>query len=176
MSLARFWSTVKLLHFSKPAGDRPLYRAVKGRVVESVLEVNVGTGARSRTLISWLRQQGSEGAIRYAAIDTFEMGGAEHVALKDFHSELGKLGVKPLPVPNTGSLAVALKRVAHTIGAVDLVILDCAPVYFTDPAVDAVMNKIVKPTSIVMAQCAEAEGLWPQEVTRWQSTQHRQAA
>ena len=176
MSLARFWSTWKLLRFSQPAGNRPLYRELKGRTVESVLEVNVGSGERSRTVVQWLRDQGNAGPLRYAAIDPFEMGEGERISLKGFHSEMGKLGVKPLPVPDTGNLAVSLKRVAHTIGAVDVLVLDCAPARFADPAVDTIMPLLLKPTTLVMGQCAEAEGLWVINACRWNEPAEKVAA
>lgn len=137
MSLGRIWSSLKTLHFSKPAGDRPLFRALRDRVcsgssIETVLEVNVGNGDRSERLMRWIAEvqagvQASQPAnplSRYAAIDAFEMGGEGHCSLKEFHSRVGKLGAKPFPVPNTGNLHAALTRVAHTIGAVDFVILD----------------------------------------------------
>lgn len=140
MSLGRIWSSLKTLHFSKPAGDRPLFRAIRDRLlsggtIETVLEVNVGNGDRSERLMRWIADvhqgtgvsQSSHLLSRYAAIDTFEMGGQGHCSLKAFHSRVGKLGVKPFPVPDTGNLHTALTRVAHTLGAVDFVILDRVP-------------------------------------------------
>lgn len=156
MSLARFWSSLKLLRFSQPAGDRPLYQAVRGRVIGSVLEVNIGEAARAERLIGWLREQGSVGTIRYAAVDPFETGGAGHIGLKNFHSRLGRLGAKPLPVPLAGSLAASLTRVAHTIGAVDLLILDGSAADFDVPAVRMILPRLVHPESIVMVAADDA--------------------
>jgi hypothetical protein len=161
MTLARFWSTIKLLHFSQPAGDRALYKAVRGRRIASVLEVHVGRGQRSRQLVEWLHRQSELPSIRYAAIDAFDLGGADHQTLKQFHATLGKLGAKPLPVPHTGNLAVALKRVVHTIGSVDLLILDCPPEEYLEPSAATVLPRLVHPQTIVMGQCAETSGLWP---------------
>lgn len=178
MSLARFWSSLKLLHFSKPAGNRPLYQAVRGRVIQSVLEINVATGERSERLIGWLREQGSEGTIRYAAVDPFEAGGAGHLGLKEFHSRLGRLGARPLPVPLAGSLAVSLTRVAHTIGAVDLLILDCSGAELNDPAVLHILPRLVREDSVVLTRAEATGGLETQPASRFaESTQqHRRAA
>jgi hypothetical protein len=174
MSLARFWSSFKLLNLSKPAGDRPLYRLVRGKRIESVLEVNVGDGVRCQRLVAWLREQVSpeqsarevssgepsqSGVIRYAAIDAFETGGAGHLTLKAFHSHLGRLGVKPLPVPDTGNLAAALARVAHSIGCVDLAIFDCSESSLQDPTVAAILSRVVKDDSLVLVRNSEGTGL-----------------
>ncbi|XZE53997.1 hypothetical protein SH139x_005778 [Planctomycetaceae bacterium SH139] len=175
MSLARFWSTIKLLHLSQPAGDRALYRAVRGRQIGSVLEVNVGTAARSQQLVQWLRLLGNQEAFRYVAVDAYESGGAGHISLKSFHSVMGKLGVKPLPIPEMGNLSVALTRVAHTIGAVDLVILDCPPSEFVMGPVATILPRLVGPNSLVMAQAADVEGLRPLDISSWETVATRAA-
>jgi hypothetical protein len=152
MSLARFWSKFKLLHFSQPAGDRPLYRAIQGKSISSVLEINAGSGQRSERLIKSLREQGMGDGFRYAVIDSFEMGGEGRLTLKGCHTLLGKLGAKPLPVPHTGNLAVALTRVAHTIGAVDLVVADCGIGEIEQPAVRAVLHKILHADTLLVCK------------------------
>jgi len=157
MSLARFWSKFKLLHFSQPVGDRPLYRAIHGRVITSILEINAGTCQRSERVVRVLREQGLGDGFRYAVIDPFEMGGGERLTLKGCHTLLGKLGAKPLPVPNTGNLAIALTRVAHTIGAIDLVIADCAVSELEQPTVRAVLHKLFHADTLLVSK-AEVSG------------------
>lgn len=152
MSLARFWSKFKLLHFSQPVGDRPLYRAIQGRAITSILEINAGTCQRSERIVQSLREQGLGDGFRYAVIDPFEMGGSERLTLKGCHTLLGKLGARPLPVPNTGNLAVALTRVAHTIGAIDLVIADCAMSELEQPSVRAVLHKLLHTESLLVGK------------------------
>ena len=159
MSLARFWSSFKLLNLSNPAGDRILFRSVRDRKIESILEVNVGTGSRCERLLPWLREQAELETIRYAAVDPFETGGGEHIALKEFHSRLGRLGAKPLPVPNTGNLGTALARVAHTIGAVDLAIFDCDRSELQANATLAVLPRIICPETLVLVRKCSSEGL-----------------
>lgn len=176
MSLARFWSTFKLLRLSQPAGDRALYKAVRGHQITSVLEVHVGDGSRSQTLVQWLREQGQEGPIRYAAVDPFDMGGENHMSLKQFHTELGRLGTKPLPVPHTGNLGMALKRVLHTIGPVDLIVLDCPPQEYLETTAAQVLSRLTHEQSIVMGQCAETSGLWPIDLPRSEATTTAAAA
>lgn len=156
MSLARFWSTFKLLKLSKPATDRPVYKAVRGKKIASILELNIGTGKRAEILVPWLRQQADVETIRYAAVDEFETGGSDHVSLKDFHSRLGRLGTKPFPVPHTGNLAAALARVAHTIGAVDLAIFDCDPPSIAEPAVVTILSKLLHPETVVLVRSSDS--------------------
>jgi hypothetical protein len=159
MSLARFWSSFKTMNLSQPAGDRPLYRAVLRRQISSVLEVGVGDGSRSARLVPWIRQQADVETIRYAAIDRFEMEGPDHISLKQFHAQLGRLGVKPLPIPDTGQLAAALARVAHTIGTVDLAIFDCRGDALNQPAIMAILPRVVREDSLVLVQKNEGPGL-----------------
>lgn len=176
MSLARFWSSLKLLRFSQPAGDRPLYQAVRGRTIGSVLEVHIAQAVRAERLVGWLREQGTTGTIRYAAIDPFETGGAGHIGLKDFHSRLGRLGTKPLPVPIAGSLAASLTRVAHTIGAVDLLILDGSEADYRGPAVEAILPRLVHAETIVMAMDDQSRRLQLCPASRYAEPTARRAA
>lgn len=148
MSLSQLWNSVKVLHFSQPASDRPLYRAVRGRTIHSVLEVNVGSGARSERLIDWLRAQGQTGPIRYAAIDDFELGGEGHIGLKAYHQRLSQRGAKPFPVP--GDVAAAMRRVAQTVGAVDLLVFDLEAAQWHSAAIAAIAPRLVHPQTLVL--------------------------
>ncbi|WP_153559040.1 hypothetical protein [Roseimaritima sediminicola] len=153
MSLAQTWATFKLLHLSKPAGDRCLYKSVRGQTVASVLEINLAGLDRTTRLIDWLRQQGNEGPIRYAAIDLFEMAEDGHgVGLKTFHQKLSALGVKPLPIP--GTPAQGLPRVANTLGAIDLVVFDADQQQLDDPLLQTLLNRVTHQKSILLARDA----------------------
>lgn len=176
MSLARFWSTFKLLNLSKPIGDRPLYRAVRGRRVSSVLEINASSFQRSERLIHWLREQGMAEGFRYAVIDPFEMGGSDRLTLKGCHSMLSKLGAKPFPVPMTGSLATALTRVAHTIGSVDLLVADCPAEQLDEATVRAIMPRIIHADSLVMGQSRGSDKLVSIDVHHFTSEPIRKVA
>ncbi len=151
MSLSQTWATFKLLHLSKPAGDRVLYKAVRGQTVASVLEINVTSLARTERLIGWLRKQGNEGPLRYAAIDLFEMAetGAK-LGLKEFHQRLSALGVKPLPIP--GSPAQGLPRVANALGAIDVVILEVPAEQLADPLLQTLLARVMHQQTIVVAR------------------------
>ena len=149
MSLANWWYTFRTTRLSKPAEDRALYRATRKRPISSILEVGIGDGSRCQHLIQWLqRQPECSEKLRYVAIDLFEAGGS--TSLKDFHSLITSVGAKPLPIP--GDLATGLPRVAHTIGAVDLVILDSDIEQIADRGVLDFAPRIVHDNSIIIAR------------------------
>ncbi len=155
MSLAQTWATFKLLHLSKPAGDRLLYKSVRGQTIASVLEINLASMQRTTQLIGWLRQQGNTGPIRYAAIGMFEMADSgPKLGLKDFHQQLSALGVKPLPIP--GTAAQGLPRVANTLGAIDLVIFEGDREQLHDPLLQPLLARITHQKSIVLARDGQA--------------------
>ncbi len=58
---------------------------------------------------------------KYAAIDGFESAGTGNITLKAAHRLINCHGIKPFFVP--GEFSNAALRVAHTVGACDLVIL-----------------------------------------------------
>ncbi|QDS95372.1 hypothetical protein FF011L_41680 [Roseimaritima multifibrata] len=150
MSFSETWATFKLLHLSKPASDRILYKTVRGRTIASVLEINIASLERTERLIGWLRTQGNEGAIRYAAIDMFEMGeGAQQVGLKTFHQKLASLGVKPLPIPGTPQQG--LPRIANTLGGVDLIIFSGEASELQSPTLQPLLTRATHQNSIILA-------------------------
>jgi hypothetical protein len=144
-SLRRWWSAYKLLNLSRPAGHRPLYKAVRGAQLRSVLDFEFGHGDRARTLIAWLKETSGQIPVRYVAVDRFEAqpGG---LPLKSAHRLLTSLGTKPLLVPDEP--AAAMPRVAHTIGAVDLLI---CPSGWSAIAASPFLNRVVHERTIVLA-------------------------
>jgi hypothetical protein len=85
----------------------------------SILEVGVGDGSRTRLLLETLTAAEQKTPNRYLAIDQFELGDGE-ISLRDFHKLLTPHAVKAQLVPLPG--ADGLRRVAHTHGAVDVII------------------------------------------------------
>lgn len=146
MSPGEWWAAFRLLRLSKPAGDRPLYRSLRSRPIASVLEIGVGSEQRLRRLIDWNRRQGGT-LVRYAAIDPFESEG--RAPLKDVHRRCAALQLKPILVP--GPVAVGLPRVASTVGAVDLVIINEHLDQFSEPRVQAMLPRILGPATLALA-------------------------
>jgi formylglycine-generating enzyme required for sulfatase activity len=140
---------------SKPAAKRsvfdlvsggphgPLCRMIKKTNAASVLEVGVGDGTRAAAVLSTLLKARGEAAIRYIAIDQFELADGP-ITLKQFNQQIRAVGVKPslIPLPIEQGLA----RVAHTFGAVDLVLL-------ADPetgGIDHWLARVSGPQSLVL--------------------------
>jgi hypothetical protein len=174
MSLSQIWSTFKLLHLSQPAGARPLYRAVRGRPIRKVLEVHLGDARRTYQLIAWLRQQGNEGPLRYAAIDLFEMAEHPQLELKAFHQSLSKRGVKSLPIP--GTLAQGLPRAANAIGTVDLAIFDVPAEELQQGSVQSLLPRVLGSETLVLCRTADEAGLVVTDQLRAYTAPQRQAA
>jgi len=156
MGLAEWWYSFRTTRLSKPAEDRCLFRATQGRVVQSVLEVGIEDPPRCEKLIPWLLGQQEGGSLRYAAIDMFEAGGG--ISLKQFHALVTRSGAKPLPIP--GELASGLPRVAHTIGAVDLMFLSQDEDQLQDPSVAAFLPRVLHDDSVVIVTDRESGVLY----------------
>lgn len=155
MGLADWWYTFRKTRMSKPAEERAMYQATQGRQFRSVLEVGVGDGSRALRLVDWLQRQ-ADGEIRYAAIDMFEAG--EGPALKSFHAQMGSVGAKPLPIP--GTLASGLPRVAHTLGAVDLVLFSFDIPELTGVVTQNFLPRIIESKSVVLLTDDESGALY----------------
>ncbi|QDV71239.1 hypothetical protein Poly24_49730 [Rosistilla carotiformis] len=155
MGLADWWYVFQATRLSKPAENRVLFRATANRKILSVLETGLEDGSRCERLLQWLKHHDSVPA-RYAAIDQFEAGGG--ISLKQFHSKLAAFGIKPMPIP--GTLATGLPRVAHTIGAVDLLILNQDRDSLCEPAVQNFLPRIIHPETVVIATDSATKHLY----------------
>lgn len=155
MSLAQWWHAFRTIRLSQPAEDRELFRATQGGDFSSVLDTALGDGSRCQRLLDWLAR-GTGTPKRYAAIDMFEAGGG--MALKEFHAMINAAGCKAMPVP--GTLASGLPRIAHTIGAVDLLILGQDVDQLQDPAFASFLPRIVHDKTVVVATDAQSDYLY----------------
>ena len=61
-----------LSHFSKPASDRAVYRAIRNGPIQRIVELGIGTGQRASRMIELAALQSSPGQVRYTGIDLFE--------------------------------------------------------------------------------------------------------
>ena len=66
--LRRFY----LLHLSKPASDRLIYREIRRQKPRKIVEIGMGTGQRAVQMIELLREFHEARNICYTAIDLFE--------------------------------------------------------------------------------------------------------
>lgn len=141
-------------HFGKPVTDRALFSALLSRTYDSVLEVGVGSGARTRRIAKLIQ---SHGEIRYIGTDPFESASEPqlHMTLKAAHQFTGQLGWRASLLP--GEPAGALPRVAHKFGPSQLVIIDGG----VDPAnplsgqVGSWLDRVADPDSTILV-CEQA--------------------
>jgi hypothetical protein len=113
-----------LAHFSKPAGDRVLYRAIRRATALGILEIGIGSADRTVRLVELAQRCGCGEPVRYAAIDLFEGRGADQptgLSLKETHRALAPSRAQVQLIP--GNPAHALPRVANALVNMDLVII-----------------------------------------------------
>lgn len=146
-----YWS-----RFAKPIEDRELFKQLISRPIASVLEVGIGAGERMQRIAKLVQFSGHAETLRYIGTDEFESArdGQRHLSLKQAHQLAMQLGFKASLIP--GDVNSAIPRVAHKLGASDLVILEGG----LDPAnplasnLGGWLNRIAHSGSIVLA-CKE---------------------
>src|SRR5687768_15832048 len=57
---------------SRPASDRPLYRAIRRNRVQRIVEIGIGSGLRARRMIDLAQRYSPQCRIHYTGIDLFE--------------------------------------------------------------------------------------------------------
>lgn len=114
-----------LAYFSKPAGDRVLYRSVRRHPVRRILEIGMGPTARTLRLIDTVQRQAAGEEVRYVAIDLFEARpkDAPGLTLKETHRLLKPTAVQVQLIP--GDPASALTRAANSLQKIDMVMISC---------------------------------------------------
>lgn len=114
----RLW----LNRFSKPAGERPIYRLILGVKPRRILELGLGTLQRSERVLA-VASAAAEGGIHYVGLDRFEgrlPADPPGVTLKQAHQRLHGLARVQL-VP--GNVDASLSRLCNHLGVFDLVLI-----------------------------------------------------
>jgi hypothetical protein len=113
-----------LLHFSKPASDRLVYRELRRKKVRKIVEIGMGTAERAVQAINVLKEFHAVGEIHYTGIDQFEariIGDGPRLTLRDAHRVMKATGARIQLVP--GAAGEALSRVANGLKEIDAVII-----------------------------------------------------
>ena len=113
-----------LCYFSKPAADRPVYRAIRRHNARKIVELGVGNARRAMRMIEVAKRTSSPQNIHYVGMDLFEGragSGGPALSLKAAHQLLRATGVRVQLVP--GNPAESLIRLANSLGKVDLLIV-----------------------------------------------------
>jgi len=113
-----------LSHLSQPAIDRPIYRAIRQRPVQKIVELGMGDCRRTLRMLEVAGIHRPSAGICYAGIDLFEMrnpGGPPGVTLKRAFQLLRATGARIRLIP--GDPLAALSRAANLLGATDLLVV-----------------------------------------------------
>jgi hypothetical protein len=119
-------STVKFAYWAylaRPAGDRTLFRVARRLGARSIVEIGVSDLRRTLRLLRLARDWHPQGAVRYAAIDAFDLraSGQAPLPLKATHCALRHLGVSARLLP--GGVVETLVRWANELQGVDIVVV-----------------------------------------------------
>ncbi len=120
--LRKLWLT----RLSKPAGERILYRHALHASPRRILELGLGTLARTERLLEAAGASLAESEIHYVGVDRFESrtpADPPGVSLKQAHQRLhAKARVQLVP----GTVDAALARVCNHLGLFDMVVISAA--------------------------------------------------
>ncbi|MEM8732617.1 MAG: hypothetical protein AAGG44_00240 [Planctomycetota bacterium] len=124
MSRPSWFSKLYWSHFGKPSEDRALVKHLLQTPVSSIVEFGVGDCQRIRRIAKMVQAADGVEQIRYVGTDEFEAANepSGHISLKQAHQIAGSLGFKVTLMP--GDVASAAPRVAHKVGASDLIIVN----------------------------------------------------
>jgi hypothetical protein len=124
MNRLTWFQRVYWTRFSKPVAERELVRYIIANPIASLLEIGVGDGSRLKRVSQIVQMKAGVERIRYVGVDEFEASkdSRPHLSLKVAHQLASQLDFKVTLMP--GDLKSAIPRVAHKIGASDLIIID----------------------------------------------------
>lgn len=112
-----------LSYLSRPATDRPLYRAIAQYRVHRIIELGVGTGQRAVRMIQLAALFHPPASVEYVGLDLFESrsaGDGPGMSLKMAYCLLGQTGARIRLIP--GDLRLGLSRTANALGQFDLAV------------------------------------------------------
>lgn len=122
MATLGFFRRLWLTRFSRPAGERVIYRHLLRTPARRILELGIGLLVRTERVLQ-TAAAGQQGPIQYVGLDRFEGRAPTDppgVSLKQAHQRLHTLGKVQL-VP--GTVDTSLSRLCNHLGSFDLVLV-----------------------------------------------------
>jgi hypothetical protein len=113
-----------LLHLSKPASNRVVYREIRQQKARKIVELGLGDGQRATHIIEVLKEIHEVRDIHYTGVDLFEARTAadgQGISLREAHRLLKATGARIQLVP--GDVGEALARIANGVSHVDAVVI-----------------------------------------------------
>src|SRR5262245_44424739 len=115
---------IQFAHFSTPACNRPIYRAIRQSAPLKIVELGMADCERAIHMIDLAVLRSPRKRVEYTGIDLFEDQESSvqpKLTLKQAHQRLARRGCQVRLVP--GDPLTALARVANSLGVCDLVII-----------------------------------------------------
>ncbi|QDV23153.1 class I SAM-dependent methyltransferase [Aureliella helgolandensis] len=123
MSRASWLQKIYWNYLGKPVQERALFKVLLENSISSILEIGVGDGSRMKRIAQLVQLSPGCEQLRYIGTDEFESASdGLHLSLKQAHQLASQLGFKASLIP--GDAPAALPRVAHKLGAADLVLVN----------------------------------------------------
>jgi hypothetical protein len=113
-----------LLHLSKPASDRLVYREIRRLKARRIVELGLDTGQRAVQMIEVLKELHDVHGIHYTGVDLFESrteADGPGISLREAHCLLKATGARVQLVP--GTVGEAVRQIANGISQVDVLVL-----------------------------------------------------
>ncbi len=154
-------SLVRMLYLtavSKPDHERAIYRCIRRLKANTVVEFGVGTGVRSRRLMTMLLRYHEPQDVQYVGIDLFEArpSATPGMTLKQAHRLLSETGGSVRLVP--GDPFSALSRTANSLTGTDLIVIGADQDRESLQAAWFYLPRMLHDQSLVMLERTEGQG------------------
>ena len=122
MSVIKFFKQIHLTHFSKPVGERAIWKVVTKHGPSRIVELGIGDGVRTTRMLN-LAAKSTDEKIQYTGQDLFEGRPSDRpgMRLKDAHRAFSSDQVSSRLAP--GDVRSVLMRMANSLTNTDLLLI-----------------------------------------------------
>ena len=156
MSAIKLLKHLHLAYLSKPAGERPVYRALRKLRPTRIVELGVGVGDRTERVLRMATDL-VDSNIQYTGVDLFE-GRTDQdtgMSLKDAHRRFSSSQVKIRLAP--GDVLSVVTRMANMLTNTDLLLISQDHESQLLEAAWYYMPRMLHETSIVLRELGDGE-------------------
>jgi hypothetical protein len=172
MALPGWFGSLWLTRFSRPAGERPLWRHLLRGTPQRILEIGLGTLTRTERMLSLVGPTAT-GPVQYVGIDRFESrtpADPPGVTLKQAHQRLTQLAKIQLVPGNADS---ALARVSNHLGVFDLVLVSADDEAKHLERSWFFVQRLVRPTTTILVEPSRGATWEPLDAARLEALASR---
>lgn len=122
MSVFALFKRLHLVHFSKPAGERAIWKTVLQTAPRRIVELGIGDGVRTQRMLALASETTTE-KVQYTGQDLFEgrPDGQPGLKLKDAHRAFATNRISSRLAP--GDVHSVLSRMANSLTKTDLLLI-----------------------------------------------------